>query len=439
MKNLSNEDIIVALATPNGNGAIAVIRISGKKSIQLVEKCTKKQFSRQVTVCSFYKGDKLIDEVVVTKYKKGYTCQESAEISCHNSQFIIQSILTELINQGARMADNGEFTRRAFLNGRFDLLQSEAVADLIASDSQDAHDIALQQMKGNFSQNLKNIRQKLIEVASLMELEIDFSQEDVEFVERDTIKDNIEQLLQQIQNMLQSFEVGNVLKNGLPIAIIGKPNVGKSSLLNFFLDEDRAIVSDIAGTTRDTIEGETYIGGIKCLFIDTAGLRKNTNDQIELLGIKRTYEALEKAKLIIYMTDVNASPNDFAEDLEVIKNKPHILVVNKIDIENRKFDGDWIYISTKSKKNIEQIESKISKMFNKENYSVIVSNIRHYNELLVVAKHLKDALFSLQNDMPNDIVMVDINLAITHIGYITGEITNENILDSIFKNFCIGK
>lgn len=439
MKNLSNNDIIAALATPTGNGAIAVIRISGKNCIKLVEGCVKEKFSRQVTVCNFYKDEELIDEVVVTTYQKGYTCQECVEISCHNSQFIIQNILTTLIDAGARMADHGEFTRRAFLNGRFDLLQSEAVADLIASDSKDAHDIALQQMKGNFSQSLKSIRQDLIEIASLLELEIDFSQEDVEFVEHDKVAKKIEDIIAQIKKMIQSFEIGDVIKNGLPIAIIGKPNVGKSSLLNFFLNEDRAIVSNIAGTTRDLIEGETFLGGIKCRFIDTAGLRKDTNDEIEILGIERTYSALEKAKLVIYMIDVDSNPDNFADDLALIKNKPHILVVNKIDLANKKFDGDWIYISTKEKKNLDQIENKISQMFKKDDYSVVISNVRHYDELKTVCKNLQDAEKSLIGGIPNDMVMVDVRLAITHIGYITGEVSNENILDSIFKNFCIGK
>lgn len=439
MKNFSNEDIIVALATPTGNGAIAVIRISGVNCIELVERCAKEKFSRQVSVCNFYKESEIIDEVVVTTYKKGYTCQECVEISCHNSQFIIQNILTTLIDAGARMADHGEFTRRAFLNGRFDLLQSEAVADLIASDSKNSHDIALQQMKGNFSQSLKIIRQELIEIASLMELEIDFSQEDVEFVSREEILKKIEKTSTEIKKMIQSFEIGDVIKNGLPIAIIGKPNVGKSSLLNFFLNEDRAIVSNIAGTTRDIIEGETFLGEIKCRFIDTAGLRKDTNDEIEILGIQRTYNALEKARLVIYMVDVNSQQENFEDDLRLIKEKPHILVVNKIDIAEKKFDGDWIYVSTKEKKNLELIGNKIAQMFKKDDYSVVVSNVRHYNELKTISKNLDDAKKSILDNMPNDIVMVDINLAITHIGYITGEVSNENILDSIFKNFCIGK
>jgi len=439
MKNFSNEDIIVALATPTGNGAIAVIRISGVNCIELVERCAKEKFSRQVSVCNFYKESEIIDEVVVTTYKKGYTCQECVEISCHNSQFIIQNILTTLIDAGARMADHGEFTRRAFLNGRFDLLQSEAVADLIASDSKNSHDIALQQMKGNFSQSLKIIRQELIEIASLMELEIDFSQEDVEFVSREEILKKIEKTSTEIKKMIQSFEIGDVIKNGLPIAIIGKPNVGKSSLLNFFLNEDRAIVSNIAGTTRDSIEGETFLGEIKCRFIDTAGLRKDTNDEIEILGIQRTYNALEKARLVIYMVDVNSQQENFEDDLRLIKEKPHILVVNKIDIAEKKFDGDWIYVSTKEKKNLELIGNKIAQMFKKDDYSVVVSNVRHYNELKTIYKNLDDAKKSILDNMPNDIVMVDINLAITHIGYITGEVSNENILDSIFKNFCIGK
>ncbi|MDR2402378.1 MAG: tRNA uridine-5-carboxymethylaminomethyl(34) synthesis GTPase MnmE, partial [Cytophagales bacterium] len=395
------DDIIIALATPTGNGAIAVIRIAGKDSIQLVERCTKIIFSRQVTICNFYKNNDLIDDVVVTTYKMGYTCQECVEISCHNSQYIIQNILTELIDQGARMADHGEFTRRAFLNGRFDLLQSEAVADLIASDSKDSHNIALQQMKGNFSQSLKNIRHELIEVASFLELEIDFSQEDVEFVNRNEIFEKIKKIHQQIQEMIQSFEIGDVIKNGLPIAIIGKPNVGKSSLLNFFLNEDRAIVSNIAGTTRDTIEGETFLNGIKCRFIDTAGLKKKTNDEIEILGIQRTYAALEKARLIIYMTAVNSLPQDFSEDLDLLKCKQHILVVNKIDLGEKNFDGDWIYISTKEKKGIDQIENKISQMFKNENYSVVVSNVRHYNELKLISKNLEDAQQSIEEAMPN--------------------------------------
>lgn len=298
MKNFTNDDIIVALATPTGNGAIAVIRISGKNSIQLAERCTKENFFRQVTICNFYKNEELVDKVVVTTYKKGYTCQECVEISCHNSQYIIQNILTELIDQGARMADHGEFTRRAFLNGRFDLLQSEAVADLIASDSKDSHDIALQQMKGNFSQTLKDIRQELIEIASLMELEIDFSQEDIEFVSHDEISGKIKKISQQVQKMIQSFEIGDVIKNGLPIAIIGKPNVGKSSLLNFFLNEDRAIVSNIAGTTRDTIEGETFLGGIKCRFIDTAGLRKKLTMKLKFWEYKELTQRLKKLDLL---------------------------------------------------------------------------------------------------------------------------------------------
>ena len=439
MKYSIEDDIITALSTATGLGAIGVIRVAGEGCIKLVEKCVKKNFSRQVTICNFYRDEKLIDEVVVTTFNRGYTCEEGVEISCHNSQFIIQNILTALIEKGARMAAHGEFTRRAFLNGRFDLLQSEAVADLIASDSEDAHGIALEQMKGNFSNHLKQMRQNLIEISSLIELEIDFSQEDIEFVNREEILKNINQTIEELKKMVRSFELGEVIKNGLPIALIGKPNVGKSSLLNILLNEDRAIVSSIAGTTRDTIEGETFLGGVKCRFIDTAGLRKQTNDEIELLGIERTYDTIKKSKLIIYMTDVNAQQENFSEDLNLIKDKPHILVINKIDLGEKKFDGDWIYISTKEKKNIDQIEKKISELFNKEHYSVVVSNVRHYNELNCVIKNLEDAKRSINAGMPSDIIMVDINAALIHIGYITGEVTNDNILDSIFRNFCIGK
>ncbi len=439
MTYLNGDDVIVALATPSGLGAIAVIRISGKKSISFIEACTRQKLSRQVNVCNFYRKDELIDEVVITTFKRGYTCEESAEISCHNSPYIIQNILLALIESGARMADHGEFTRRAFLNGRFDLLQAEAVVDLIPADSASSHKIALQQMKGNFSHNLQQIRQELIDITSLIELEIDFSQEDIEFVDREDISQKISEIVEEIKKLVASFELGDVMKNGLPIALVGKPNVGKSSLLNLLLNDDRAIVSNIPGTTRDTIEGEVLLGNLKCRFIDTAGLRENTDDEIEILGIKRSHEAIQKAKLVIYMTDVNAQESDFAEDLMLIKDKPHILVVNKIDLREKKFDGDWIYISTKEKKNVGEIEARIKDMFSDKDFSVVVANARHYDELKQILKHLSDAQKSLDDQMPNDIVMVDINSALTHLGYITGEVSNDDILDNIFKNFCIGK
>jgi len=463
--NLLNNDTICAVATAPGTGAIAIVRISGKKSLPILWEVFKPFTStvKMETMKSHkqYFGkimdeDQEIDEVLVSWFKAphSYTGEDSVEISCHGSVFIQQKLIELLVKHGARMADAGEYTKRAFLNGKMDLSQAEAVADLIASQSKMAHRVALNQMKGIFSDKIKQLRQKLIQFASLIELELDFSEEDVEFANRQELYILLDELKNELSLLINSFKYGNVIKQGIPVAIIGRPNTGKSTLLNALLNEEKAIVSDIPGTTRDTIEDTIVIEGYTFRFIDTAGLRTST-DKIENMGIERTYDKIKQATLILYVCDiskmdeesVNKILEEFKEYIED-KNKYFILVANKIDkletIPPRLKDLlelETLFVSAKRKENIHLLaETLVDKVKNNELQSdVIITNIRHVEALSSALDSVNQVETALHNDIPGDLVAIDLRQALHYLGTVTGEVTTNEILGSIFSKFCIGK
>lgn len=467
--NYQTTETICALATPTGPGAIAVIRLSGNKALEIgdavfFKKKTKSEFqlskakSHTLHFGDIKDGNKIIDEVLIAVFKNphSYTGEDTLEISCHGSVFIQQQIIKLLIAKGARMAEPGEFTLRAFLNGKLDLSQAEAVADLIASDSEASHQMAMQQMRGGFSKDIAELREKLINFAALIELELDFSEEDVEFANRDELRNLIENLRSRIKNLIDSFAAGNVFKNGVPVAIIGKPNAGKSTLLNTLLNEDRAIVSDIAGTTRDTIEEEINLNGVIFRFIDTAGIR-NTADKVEAIGIEKTYEKISKAALVLYIFDVmNDSPELVKEDIQLIQQKtsssniPIVIVGNKIDVttldnlkEKFKLDIAPIYISAKCNFNIDELKEKLLSLIDTgilKSDRTIVSNTRHLDALNKSLEALDMVLNGLDSHITGDFLALDIRKALQHLGEITGVIDiDKDILGTIFSKFCIGK
>ncbi len=464
-------DTICALATPSGTSAIAIIRISGPNALKTcndIFRSGKKKFKcEDVPSHTLHFGEiidqgSVIDEVLVSIFKnpKSYTGEDSIEISCHGSPYIQQQIIELLIRKGLRVADPGEFTLRAFMNGKFDLSQAEAVADLIASHSKASHDLALNQMRGTFSDIIKKLRSKLVNFASLIELELDFSEEDVEFADRKELHKLLSSLKKELKNLIQSFSYGQVIKKGIPVAIVGKPNVGKSTLLNAILNEDRAIVSEIPGTTRDTIEDVISLKGVTFRFIDTAGLRIS-EDKVENIGIERTYEKIDQAKIILYVFDVNEMKcnevenvlDEFREHIESLpngtsKDKKFILVANKTDqLVESPFDFkhmvemDCIFISAKRKENINLILDSLADYIEKESVSdaTVVSNVRHYESLSRSLESVKNIEQGFHENIPSDLVAVDIRQALHHLGEITGEITNDEILGNIFSKFCIGK
>ncbi len=454
----STEDTIVALATAPGVGAIAVIRLSGKEAIDITNKVFKgKNLHEQPTHTIHFgtirdKEDHVVDEVVVSLFKepKSFTKENVVEISCHGSPYIVKQLVKVLLAEGARLALPGEFTKRAFLHGKFDLAQAEAVADLINADSAASHETALKQMRGGFSDQIKQLREELIHFASMIELELDFGEEDVEFADRDDLKQLINALLDVINKLLSSFDLGNVIKNGVPTVIAGKPNAGKSTLLNALLNEEKAIVSDIAGTTRDFIEDEINLGGVTFRFIDTAGLRE-TEDKIEAMGVERTQQQMKKASLIIYMIDLaNDNIVDFNRDINKLENMgiPFIVVGNKADsaqpdlkaaVEN--VDGA-VVISALSKENLDALKDRILEVVNLDNFKTgdtIVTNIRHYDNLLKTRNSLQDVLNGLGNNITGDFLAMDIRQSLHYLGEITGEITTDDLLANIFSKFCIGK
>lgn len=453
----NNKETIVALATSAGTqGAIAVIRVSGDDAITLVNKVFKgkdltKQQSHTIHFGTIRENDEIIDEVLVSLFvaPNSYTKENSVEISTHNSKYIIERVINLLIKNGARAARAGEFTLRAFLNGALDLSQAEAVADLIASNSAASHQIAMQQMRGGFSSQLKKLREDLVHFASLIELELDFSEEDVEFANRDQLKALIQQIYSVIQKLISSFEQGNVLKNGVPVVIAGKPNVGKSTLLNALLNEERAIVSDIAGTTRDTIEDEINIKGVTFRFIDTAGIRQ-TLDVIEAKGVERTLEKMKQARLIVYLfdptqDDITAVQHQIkeVEDLHI----PFITIINKADLisdaQRKEFEIlSPLYISAKQQTGIEELKDELLNQVNLSNINtddVMVTNIRHVEALQHTQTSLEKVLFGIDNPVTSDFLAMDIRQALHHLGEITGSVTTDDLLDNIFSKFCIGK
>ncbi len=451
---IHSSDTIIALATPSGIGAIGVIRLSGPEAISLVnEVFTGKDLSIQKTHTLHFgtikDGDVVLDEVLVSLFigPKSYTRENVIEISTHGSAYIIESIIRLLVRKGARPANPGEFTLRAFLNGQLDLSQAEAVADLIASNSQASHQVAMQQMRGGFSHELQHLRDQLIHFASMIELELDFGEEDVEFANREDLKGLIYQINRILHRLIQSFEQGNVMKNGVPVVIAGKPNVGKSTLLNALLNEERAIVSEIAGTTRDTVEDEMIIGGINFRFIDTAGIRE-TVDIIEAKGVERTHEKIGQAKLIIYLVDTQQDVTEIGEQVEYLRGLgiPFLTVVNKKDLAPASYliphNSDLLFISAKNKDGIDALKASILQKVNLHAINtddVLISNIRHLEALQKTEASLNSVLENIDTPVTSDFLATDIKQALYYLGEITGQVTTDDLLETIFSKFCIGK
>jgi tRNA modification GTPase len=482
-----NSDTIIALATPSGIGAIGVIRLSGPDAIALVNavfagKDLNIQHTHTIHFGTIRDGNQIIDEVLVSLFvgPKSYTRENVVEISTHGSAYIIESIIKLLIRKGARPANPGEFTLRAFLNGQLDLSQAEAVADLIASNSQASHQVAMQQMRGGFSGELQHLRDQLIHFAAMIELELDFGEEDVEFANREQLKGLIYQIQRILLRLIQSFEQGNVMKNGVPVVIAGKPNVGKSTLLNTLLNEERAIVSEIAGTTRDTVEDEMIIGGLRFRFIDTAGIRE-TVDIIEAKGVERTHEKIKQAKLIIYLVDPEQDVEEISTQIAYLEGLeiPFLAVVNKLDLLSPKFEAklsvisyhpiaiglsdisaqtsgfvpqtpgnrqqatdNILFISAKNKTGIEDLKLHILRKVNLHSINtddVLISNIRHLEALQKTEESLNRVLINIDNPITSDFLASDIKQALYYLGEITGQVTTDDLLETIFSKFCIGK
>ncbi len=461
------QDNIVALATPSGAGAIAVIRISGPDAITIAgsvfrsvrQKDLVKQKSHTLHLGQIVDGEKILDQVLVSVFRgpNSYTGENTIEISCHGSVFIQQQIIQLLLKNGCRVAQPGEFTLRAFLNGKLDLSQAEAVADLIASDNEASHQVAMQQMRGGFSNELAKLREELLNFASLIELELDFAEEDVEFADRSQFFELLNRIELVLKRLIDSFAVGNVIKNGIPVAIVGEPNVGKSTLLNAILNEERAIVSDIAGTTRDAIEDELVIGGIGFRFIDTAGIR-DTADVVESIGIRKTFEKIDQAQVIVYLVDssqltVDNELQKVKIEIGKIKNqnplKPLIVAGNKADklTDSQRQDliaqiPNLMLLSAKQNSGIDLLKEKLLSFVNTgalRNNETIITNSRHYDALLKALEEIRKVNHGLQTNLPSDLMAIDIRQALYHFGEITGQVSSDELLGNIFANFCIGK
>lgn len=474
---MNTQDTIVALATPSGSGAIAVIRLSGPQAIDIADRHFKSvrnkklssQKSHTIHLGHIVDDKKTYDEALVSLFKapNSYTGENVVEISCHGSPYIQQELLQLFLRNGCRMADAGEFTLRAFLNGKLDLSQAEAVADLIASENEASHQIAMQQMRGGFSSEIKKLREELLNFASLIELELDFAEEDVEFVDRAAFNELLERIQLVLKRLIDSFAVGNVIKNGIPVALVGEPNVGKSTLLNALLNEERAIVSAIAGTTRDTIEDEISIGGIGFRFIDTAGIR-DTHDEVETIGIRKTFEKIEQSQVVVYIID-SLKVKENRDNIRLINielgklrnkfpQKPLVIIANKkdqltqeeqnfiiqgisdINPENNK--TKTLLISAKTNSGVEELKSTLHDFVNTgalRNNETIVTNTRHYDSLLKALEEIDKVKDGMANGIPSDLLAIDIRQAIHHFGEITGQITSDDLLGNIFANFCIGK
>ena len=462
MKHIST---ICAIATPPGTGAISIIRLSGPKSFSIASRLFRSSKNKEIIKKPnrvhfgyiFYKNQ-TIDEVLITFFKgpNSYTGEDVVEISCHGSHFIQQQIMEILIECGARVAEPGEFTLRAFLNSKMDLSQAESVADLINSRNKAFHDAAINQMRGGFSNEIKILRSKLLEFVSLIELELDFSEEDVEFADRKSLLIQVKTIHKIIKQLIDSFKYGNVIKNGISVAIVGKPNAGKSTLLNTLLNEEKAIVSEIPGTTRDVIEDTINIKGILFRFIDTAGIRR-PEDKLESLGIERTYENIKKASIIMLIIDPGDNPNNIEKQinsLDLSKEQKLVILINKIDLFDKKLlDTNYktlistlnypiILISAKKKINVEEIINYLVTMtkYNHQLYNdIIITNVRHFDSLKNTYVAGERVIAGLQNNISKDLLSQDVREMIHHLGSITGEITTEEVLGNIFKNFCIGK
>ncbi|MDA0327180.1 MAG: tRNA uridine-5-carboxymethylaminomethyl(34) synthesis GTPase MnmE [Bacteroidetes bacterium] len=462
---MTNKDTIIALATASGAGAIAVLRVSGPEAISVSNslfrsihnKSLLTQATHTVHLGHVMDGKRILDEVLLSLFKnpQSYTGEDVVEISCHGSSYIQQEIMQLFIRKGCRAAEAGEFTLRAFLNGKMDLSQAEAVADLIASDSAAAHQIALQQMRGGFSSEIKNLREELLNFASLIELELDFSEEDVEFADRQQFEELLKRIVKVLKYLIDSFATGNVIKNGVPISIIGAPNVGKSTLLNALLNEDKAIVSNIAGTTRDAIEDELIIDGIKFRFIDTAGIRQ-TDDTVESIGIKKTFVKMAQSQVIIQLLDAsiiskaNAADvlSSVAETKVQYPEKETLVVLNKMDLADKTLvskifsELEPLHMSAKTGAGVELLKSKLLDMVHTgklNNNDTIITNARHYDALRLALENIQKVQDGMQTGLSGDLLAIDIREALYHFGRITGEISTDDLLGNIFANFCIGK
>ncbi|NJL76701.1 MAG: tRNA uridine-5-carboxymethylaminomethyl(34) synthesis GTPase MnmE [Saprospiraceae bacterium] len=461
------DDTIVALATPNGMGAIAIIRLSGKTAISIVNQTFKgKDLTQQPSHTIHFgfilnESGEVLDEVLVSLFfaPKSYTKENVAEVSCHGSPYITAQLLQLFIRKGARLAQPGEFTMRAFLHGQMDLSQAEAVADLIASDTQRAHAIALQQMRGGFSKDIATLRQQLIDFASLIELELDFSEEDVEFADRTALKNLVTSAQQLVNSLIQSFQLGNAIKNGINTVIAGRPNAGKSTLLNALLNEERAIVSPIAGTTRDTVEEVLQINGIAFRLIDTAGIRA-AQDQIEAIGVAKTMQKIEQSAMVLYVFDIiQTSPADVASDIQQLfhNHTPFLLVANKMDLNpytkmNHYTSSlaavgltispqNFIPVAAAHQMNIEWLKSCIYQTAIQQDISsdTILTNTRHVEALQKAAESLTAITQGLNTGISSDFIAMDIRQALHHLGTVTGEVSTDDLLGNIFSRFCIGK
>ena len=457
-------DNIVAIASPPGLGAISLIRISGNDCINQIDNIfygfdkikLSDQESHKLQLGYIKDGDQIIDKVLVTVFRnpKSYTGEDLVEISCHGSVYIQEKILQTILNYNCRIADPGEFTLRSFLNGKMDLSEAEAVADLIASNTKASHKLALSQMRGGFKNDINKLREELVNFASLIELELDFSQEDVEFANLNKLNDLVSTIEIKLTDLVKSFKIGNVIKNGLPIVIIGKPNSGKSTLLNCLLNEEKAIVSSIPGTTRDFIEDQININGIKCRFIDTAGIRK-TEDKIENLGIKKTYEKIKEAEIILYLIDKSVlndkNIDNYLREIVKIKkdfdDKENIVLINKCDITTKILDDNLvsfsaIQISAKQRLNIDKLIERISNYMSRLNidsHNVIITNARHLDLLSKTINEIKKIKLSIKQNISSDLLSIDLKQASYFLGELTGEISNDELLGTIFSKFCIGK
>ena len=448
-QNLLDRTTIVALSTPPGVSAIALIRLSGNDAIAI----TNKVFDKDILNASGYSvhygsinnGENVVDDVIVTIFKgpKSFTGENSVEIACHGSTFIQQTIIELLLKNGATVAKAGEFSKRAFFNGKMDLSQTEAIADLIHSNSSAAHQVAMNQMRGGFSNDLKVLREKLIHFASMIELELDFSEEDVEFADRTELHKLVSEVIEHVNKLAQSFKLGNAIKNGVQTVIVGRPNAGKSTLLNGLLNEERAIVSDIPGTTRDTLEESLTINGLEFNLIDTAGIRE-AKDTIEKLGIERTFEKINQSAIVVYLYDVNSTTLEEVEkDLSTLNQNASVVVIaNKADLPKTNVIENAILISALKKEGIEEVKSALYNTVVEEGFnleSTIVTNARHYESLIRTKEDLEKVINGINSGLSGDFVAMDIRQALHHLGNITGEISTDELLGNIFANFCIGK
>lgn len=446
-------ETIAAIATPPGEGAIGIIRLSGANAITIADKIfAGKQLAEQPTHTMHFgkikDGDEIVDEVVTSLYKgpKSYTGEDVVEISCHGSQYVLERVLDLCLRNGATLAKAGEFTQRAYLNNKMDLAQAEAVADLIASQSSASHRAAIHNLRGGFSSELAELREQLIQFSALMELELDFSEEDVEFADRTRFYELIAVLTDTTTQLINSFSLGNVIKKGVSIAIVGKPNAGKSTLLNALLNEERAIVSEIAGTTRDSIEEVLNINGILFRLIDTAGIREHTSDVVETMGVQRSRDIMKKADIVVYLFDVNEEATDELQQQVAVfeqEGMKYLLAGNKTDLAtDKKFGNDVLYISAKKKENIQELRQALYNRVIDGKVSTegtIVTNARHHASLQEVLKSLQDIKAGLDNNITGDLIALDVRRCLHYLGEITGQVTTEDKLDYIFSKFCIGK